>query len=146
MVTRNERPPAVTTLRCSLCGGPCALEVGCLTHAAAKELRDVASALVAEFFAGGRTMKGINPQHCLTLAWKLDDVLAKAEGRDRPAGKIAGQDDGADLVEEMLRGLRVAADWLSDKGIQANHVEMKRILAAIEKGETFMVARAGRRG
>lgn len=36
---------------------------------------------------------------------------------------------------ELLRSLEIAADWLADKGVPADHVEMIRIRAAIAKVE-----------
>ena len=36
---------------------------------------------------------------------------------------------------DLLKALIVAQDWLGDKGVPVDHIEMKRIMAAIEKAE-----------
>jgi|GEM_PF-3969595 len=40
-----------------------------------------------------------------------------------------------ELFPDLLKSCIVAVDWLSDKGVSPDHVELKRIRAAISKAE-----------
>jgi hypothetical protein len=70
----REEAPKITTLRCSVCGGPCALDVGCLTHAAAAML--LAACKEALRFSRNATTNWERG-----LAEILEASIAKAEGR-----------------------------------------------------------------
>lgn len=48
--------------------------------------------------------------------------------RKKERGAILG---ALNLFDELVSRLEVANDWLADKGVPANHVEMKRIREAI---------------